>query len=84
VKCKGETRIKTYLPAMESTCGSLGTARKQLEHVLGPRDDAGGDDVGDSNVVEEKGEERDPLSPVGLFITQGLIESPPTNESSAS
>jgi len=52
----GETRSKTYLPAMEVTLGSLGTTRKQLEHVLGLRDDVGGDGMGDSDVVEDKKE----------------------------
>ena len=41
---------------MEGACGSFGTTRKQLEHVLGPRDDVGGDDVGVNDVVEEKKE----------------------------
>ena len=55
-KCKGETRSKTYLPAMEGTCGNFGTTRKQLEHVFGLEDGTGGDDMGDSDVVEEKKE----------------------------
>ena len=41
---------------MEGTRGGFGTTRKQLEHMLRPRDDAGGDGVGNSDVVEEKRE----------------------------
>ena len=41
---------------MEVTLGSLGTTRKQLEHVFGLRDDVGSDDMGDSDVVEENKE----------------------------
>jgi len=39
---------------MEVTLGSLGTTRKQLEHVLGLGDDVAGNGVGDNDVVEEK------------------------------
>ena len=41
---------------MEVTYGSFRTTHKQLEHVLRLGDDAGGDGVGDSDVVEEKKE----------------------------
>ena len=41
---------------MEGACGSFGTTRKQLEHVLGLGDDAGSDGVGDNDVVKEKKE----------------------------
>ena len=41
---------------MEVTLGSLGTTRKQLEHVLKLRKDAGDDGVGNGEVVEEQKE----------------------------
>ena len=48
---------------MEGTCESLGTTCKQLDRMLKLGDDAGGDGVGDSDVVEEKRKECDSTIP---------------------
>ena len=48
---------------MEGAHGSFGITRKQLEHVLGLKDDVGGDGMGNSNVVDKKRKECDPTVP---------------------
>lgn len=53
---------------MKSARGSYGTTHKQLEHVLGPRDDAGGNGVGDSDVVKEKKEGTWPYYPLSAYL----------------
>jgi hypothetical protein len=44
---------------MKSTCESLETTHKQLEHMLRCRGDADSNDMGDSDVVKEKRKEHD-------------------------
>ena len=53
---------------MEGTRGNLQTTRKQLEHVLGLRNDAGSDGVGNGDVVDEKKERMWPHCPLSVYL----------------